>query len=130
MFGCEKERGEDYEVHLKKYERAAVRANIWNAALPPVYKVIAMAGTVMILYFGSKNILGSGWTSWDVASFTTFLACYTKLSDKSSKAAKLFNAVQSCRIELSGLFLVSSPRSLDDPFHLLCDNIGKRRKDQ
>ena len=55
VFGCEKERGEDYEVHLKDYERAAVRANIWNAALPPVYKVIAMAGTVMILYFGSKE---------------------------------------------------------------------------
>ena len=36
-----------------------------------------------------------------------------------------------CRcIEFSGLFLVSSPRSLDDPFHLLRDNIGKRRKDQ
>ncbi len=31
VFGCEKERGEDYEVHLKEYERAAVRANIWNA---------------------------------------------------------------------------------------------------
>ena len=55
VFGCEKERGEDYEVHLKEYERAAVRANIWNAALPPVYKVIAMAGTVMILYFGSMS---------------------------------------------------------------------------
>ena len=49
VFGCEKERGEDYEVHLKEYERAAVRANIWNAALPPVYKVIAMAGTVFWL---------------------------------------------------------------------------------
>ena len=98
VFGCEKERGEDYEVHLKEYERAAVRANIWNAALPPVYKVIAMAGTVMILYFGSKNILGSGWTSWDVAEFTTFLACYTKLSDKSSKAAKLFNAVHKAQV--------------------------------
>lgn len=52
----------------------------------------------MILYFGSKNILGSGWTSWDVAAFTTFLACYTKLSDKSSKAAKLFNAVHKAQV--------------------------------
>ena len=52
----------------------------------------------LILYFGSKNILGSGWTSWDVAAFTTFLACYTKLSDKSSKAAKLFNAVHKAQV--------------------------------
>ena len=98
VFGCEKERGENYEVHLKEYEQAAVKANIWNAALPPVYKVIAMAGTVMILYFGSENILGMGWTSWDVAAFTTFLACYAKLSDKSSKAAKLFNAVHKAQV--------------------------------
>ena len=98
VFGCEKERGENYEVHLKEYEQAAVKANIWNAALPPVYKVIAMAGTVMILYFGSENILGMGWTSWDVAAFTTFLACYAKLSDKSSKAAKLFNSVQKANV--------------------------------
>ena len=98
VFGCEKERGENYEVHLKEYEHAAVKANIWNAALPPVYKVIAMAGTVMILYFGSRNILGMGWTTWDMAAFTTFLACYTKLSDKSSKAAKLFNAVHKAQV--------------------------------
>ena len=98
VFGCEKERGENYEVHLKEYEHAAVKANIWNAALPPVYKVIAMAGTVMILYFGSRNSLGMGWTTWDVAAFTTFLACYTKLSDKSSKAAKLFNAVHKAQV--------------------------------
>jgi len=98
VFGCERERGENYEVHLKEYEHAAVKANIWNAALPPVYKVIAMAGTVMILYFGARNILGIGWTAWDVAAFTTFLACYTKLSDKSSKAAKLFNAVHKAQV--------------------------------
>ena len=98
VYGCERERGEHYEACLKEYEQAAVKANIWNAALPPVYRVIAMAGTVMILYLGSRNIVGIGWTSWDVAAFTTFLSCYTKLSDKSSKAAKLFNAVQKAQV--------------------------------
>lgn len=98
VYGCERERGEHYEACLKEYEQAAVKANIWNAALQPVYRVIAMAGTVMILYFGSRNIVGIGWTSWDVAAFTTFLSCYTKLSDKSSKAAKLFNAVQKAQV--------------------------------
>ncbi|SCH74427.1 Multidrug resistance ABC transporter ATP-binding and permease protein [uncultured Clostridium sp.] len=98
VYGCERERGEHYEACLTEYEQAAVKANIWNAALPPVYRVIAMAGTVMILYLGSRNIVGIGWTSWDVAAFTTFLSCYTKLSDKSSKAAKLFNAVQKAQV--------------------------------
>ena len=98
VYGCERERGEHYEACLTEYEQSAVKANIWNAALPPVYRVIAMAGTVMILYLGSRNIVGIGWTSWDVAAFTTFLACYTKLSVKSSKAAKLFNAVQKAQV--------------------------------
>lgn len=98
VYGCERERGEHYEACLTEYEQLAVKANIWNAALPPVYRVIAMAGTVMILYLGSRNIVGIGWTSWDVAAFTTFLSCYTKLSDKSSKAAKLFNAVQKAQV--------------------------------
>lgn len=98
VYGCERERGEHYEACLTEYEQSAVKANIWNAALPPVYRVIAMAGTVVILYLGSRNIVGIGWTSWDVAAFTTFLSCYTKLSDKSSKAAKLFNAVQEAQV--------------------------------
>ena len=98
VYGCERERGEHYEACLTEYEQSAVKANIWNAALPPVYRVIAMSGTVMILYLGSRNIVGIGWTSWDVAAFTTFLSCYTKLSDKSSKAAKLFNAVQKAQV--------------------------------
>lgn len=104
VYGCERERREHYEACLKEYEQAAVKANIWNAALPPVYRVIAMAGTVMILYFGSRNIVGIGWTSWDVAAFTTFLACYTKLSDKSSKAAKLFNAVQRAQVSWKRIY--------------------------
>lgn len=104
VYGCERERGEHYEACLTEYEQAAVKANIWNAALPPVYRVIAMAGSVMILYFGSRNIVGIGWTSWDVAAFTTFLACYTKLSDKSSKAAKLFNAVQRAQVSWKRIY--------------------------
>ena len=54
VYGCERERGEHYEACLTEYEQSAVKANIWNAALPPVYRVIALAGTVMILYFWLK----------------------------------------------------------------------------
>lgn len=35
VFGCERERSEAYEANLSAYERSAVRANIWNASLPP-----------------------------------------------------------------------------------------------
>ena len=39
VFGCERERRSAYEENLTAYEKAAVKANIWNAVLPPVYRV-------------------------------------------------------------------------------------------
>lgn len=98
VFGCEKQRQEAYEQELTDYEKSAIRANIWGTMLPPVYKVISMAGVLFILFFGSKNVLGQGWKAWDVAAFTTFLACFTKLSTKTSSAAKLFNAVHKAQV--------------------------------
>ena len=98
MFGREEERKEAYEKNLSDYEQSAVKANIWNAVMPPVYRMISMGGILFILYFGQKNVLGSGWNKWDIAAFTTFLACFVKLSVKSSSAAKLFNAVHKAEI--------------------------------
>ena len=90
VFGCERERRAAYEEQLTAYEKAAVKANIWSTVLPPIYKVISMASVVFILYFGQKNVLGTGWSTWDIAAFTTFLSCFLKLSGKSASAAKLF----------------------------------------
>lgn len=98
VFGREQERKEAYEEHLSSYERAAVRANIWNSSMPPLYKVVSMAGVLFILYFGGRNVLGTGWRVWDIAAFTTFISCFTKLSTKSSSAAKLFNAVHKAQV--------------------------------
>lgn len=98
VFGCEEERKAAYEEQLTGYERAAVRADIWTAVLPPLYKVISLSGAVFILYFGAKNVLGIGAKNWTIAIFTTFLSCYTKLAEKSSKAAKLFNSVHKAQV--------------------------------
>ena len=98
VFGCEEERRDAYEQNLNDYEKSAVRANIWNSVMPPIYRIISMAGVFFILYFGGRNVLGIGWTKWDVAAFATFLACFTKLSVKSSSAAKLFNAVHKAQV--------------------------------
>ena len=98
VFGCEKERQMAYEDNLTAYEKSAVKANIWNSAMPPIYRIISMTSVLFILYFGQKNILGTGWHSWTIASFTTFLACFVKLAVKSSSAAKLFNAVHKAQV--------------------------------
>ena len=98
VYGQEAERNSAYEGHLADYEKKAVMANVWENAMQPVYQVISMLGTVMIIWFGGKNVLGTGWTLWNVAAFSTFFSCYKKLAVKSSKAAKLFNAVQKARV--------------------------------
>lgn len=98
VFGREEERNNDYEKHLKHYEKAAVMANIWENTLQPFYNIISMTGVVIILYFGGKNVLGTGYQVWDIAAFTAFLSCFTKMALKSSKAAKLFNSVQKAQV--------------------------------
>ena len=98
IYGCEKQRSGMYEKQLEDYEKTAVRAGMQVVAMPPLYQVISMGSTVLILYFGSKNVLNSGWTVWNIAAFTTFLSCYGKLAVKSSKAAKLFNSVQKANV--------------------------------
>ncbi len=98
VYGQEKNRDLAYEKDLTDYEKKSVRSNIWESAMQPVYRIISMLGAVMILWFGGKNVLGNGWTSWDIAAFITFLSCFMKLAAKSSKAAKLFNAVQKAKV--------------------------------
>ena len=98
IYGCEDTRVEKYEDTLNRYEKTAVRNNVWQSALPPLYLAASEAGVLFILWFGAKNVLGTGWSAWDIAAFTTFLSCFTKLVVKSSKVAKLFNSVQKAEV--------------------------------
>ena len=98
VYGREADRKNAYEDNLAEYEKSAIYANIWNSSLTPLYRIISMMGILFILYFGSRNVIGTGLRTWDIAAFTTFMACFIKLSDKSSKAAKLFNAVHKAQV--------------------------------
>lgn len=98
VYGCEKTQEQRYETVLNRYERTAVLANLWQAALPPLYLVVSNLSVIFILYFGGKNVLGTGWSTWNIAAFTTFLSCFVKMATKSSKAAKLFNSVQRAEV--------------------------------
>ena len=113
IYGCESAREARYEEALRTYEKTAVRSNVWQSALPPLYLAVSGAGTLFILWFGAKNVLGTGWNTWDIAAFTTFLSCFTKLTVKSSKVAKLFNAVQKAEVSWKRIRpLMKSPEEL------------------
>ena len=114
IYGCEDARVERYEDALNTYEKTAVRNNVWQSALPPLYLAASNAGTLFILWFGAKNVLGTGWSAWDIAAFTTFLSCFTKLVVKSSKVAKLFNSVQKAEVSWKRIKpMMKQPETLD-----------------
>lgn len=119
IFGCDAQRNTDYDAHLADYERCAVRANIWVSALPPLYNALSMTGVLFILYLGGARVQSG---AWDIAAFTTFIACFAKLSVKSSKAAKLFNAVQQAQVSWRRIkgFLCTPPEERDLPQKVPC----------
>ena len=114
IYGCEDAQEARYEAALNGYEQAAVRANVWQAALPPLYLAASNLSVLFILWFGAKNVLGTGWRAWDIAAFTTFLSCFMKTAVKSSKAAKLFNAVQRAEVSWKRIKpMMKTPRALE-----------------
>lgn len=114
IYGCEAATEAHYEQTLGDYERTAVRSNVWQSALPPLYLAASEAGVLFILWFGAKNVLGTGWSTWDIAAFTTFLSCFTKLTVKSSKVAKLFNSVQKAEVSWKRIRpLMKTPEPLE-----------------
>ena len=114
VYGSEDAQEARYEAALDGYEQAAVRANVWQAALPPLYLAASNLSVLFILWFGAKNVLGTGWRAWDIATFTTFLSCFMKTAVKSSKAAKLFNAVQRAEVSWKRIKpMMKTPRALE-----------------
>lgn len=98
VYGEEAGQDRRYETYLADYEKKMILANLWENTLQPIYKVIAMIGTVLVIWFGGHNVQGTGWENWDIAAFSTYLACFIKLATKSSHAAKLFNAIQKAQV--------------------------------
>ncbi len=98
VYGSDNIKNTEYEKYVKDYEKKSVLSNVWENTLQPIYNVIAMIGVIFIIYLGGRNFLGIGFRVWDIAIFTTFISCYTKVADKSSKVARLFNSVQKSQV--------------------------------
>ena len=97
-YGKEQQQNQLYETYLNSYKHANILSSLPTVALPPIYKTISILGIFFILYFGSQNISKG---AWDIAIFTTYISCFMKMADKSSKSAKLFNAVHKAQVSYS-----------------------------
>lgn len=114
IYGCEENRMHSYENILQKYESASIKANIPFMAFPPLYFVITLLGLFPILYSGCHYVIQG---TWNIAIFTTYVACFLKLATKSSKSAKLFNAVHKAQISWKRLspYLLDADTSIPSP---------------
>lgn len=114
IYGCEENRMHSYENTLQKYETASIKANIPFMAFPPLYFVITLLGLFPILYSGCHYVIQG---TWNIAIFTTYVACFLKLATKSNKSAKLFNAVHKAQISWKRLspYLLDPDTSIPSP---------------
>ncbi len=109
-YGLSGTRAQGYEERLDDYERCVTQAGIWENVMMPVYKAVSMAGCVLIVWLGARNVAGTGWTAWDIASFTAFLSCFARFATKASHCAKLFNAVQKAQVSWARIKPLLKPR--------------------
>ncbi|HBQ86588.1 MAG TPA: ABC transporter ATP-binding protein, partial [Syntrophomonas sp.] len=68
--GLELQTREKYNVVLEDLQNKAIKANILENSMQPIYNVVAMLGVIMVIYMGgSKTITGS----WTVGTFSAYL---------------------------------------------------------
>lgn len=84
-----------YEIELTDLQNKAIKANILENSMQPIYNIIAMLGVIMVIYLGGTKVINGGWT---VGVFSTYLIMFAAMGIKASKAAKLFNSVQKSQI--------------------------------
>jgi ATP-binding cassette, subfamily B, multidrug efflux pump len=84
-----------YNAELKDLQNKAIKANILENSMQPIYNVIAMLGIIIVIYFGGTKVIDGAWT---VGVFSTYIIMFTSMANKASKAAKLFNSVQKSQV--------------------------------
>jgi ABC-type multidrug transport system fused ATPase/permease subunit len=85
----------NYNVELEDLQNKAIKANILENSMQPIYFVISMLGIIMVIYLGGTKVISGVWT---VGIFSTYITMFTAMANKASKAAKLFNSVQKSQV--------------------------------
>lgn len=93
--GLDSDMENKYKEHLSELEEKAIKANVLENSMQPIYNVIAMVGIITVIYLGGTKVIENGWT---VGNFTTYISIFIAMAAKASKASKLFNSVQKSQV--------------------------------
>ncbi len=133
--GTMADRKAQYEEELKALEKASVRANVIETSMQPIYNAISMLGIGVILYIGGMKVIGD---VWSIGTFTAYIAIFTALGTKASKAAKLFNSFQKATVSwkrlkpyCTGYRIADETDNLTDmdelgkvPYQIVCSHVS------
>ncbi len=93
--GMEAQNRVKHNEDLEDLQNKAIKANILENSMQPIYNIIAMLGIITVIYLGGTKVINGGWT---VGIFSTYIIMFTAMANKASKAAKLFNSVQKSQV--------------------------------
>lgn len=93
--GMEQQNAKRYEKDLEDFQNKAIKANILENSMQPVYNVIAMLGVIPLIYIGGSKVLDGSWT---IGVFSTYMILFVSIAIKASKASKLFNSIQKSQV--------------------------------
>lgn len=93
--GMEAKNREKFNDDLEDLQSKAIKANILENSMRPIYNVIAMLGVITVIYLGGTKVIEGSWT---VGMFSTYITMFAAMANKASKAAKLFNSVQKSQV--------------------------------
>jgi ABC-type bacteriocin/lantibiotic exporter with double-glycine peptidase domain len=98
--GLEIQNREKYNLQLEDLQNKAIKADILENSMQPIYNIIAMTGVIAVIYFGGTKVIQGSWT---VGVFSTYITMFAAMANKASKAAKLFNSVQKSQVSWNRL---------------------------
>lgn len=93
--GIESQNRKRYNNELEDLQNKAVRANILENTMQPIYNVIAMLGIIFVIFIGGKKVIDGGWT---IGVFSAYISVFANIASKASKTAKLFHTVQKSQV--------------------------------
>lgn len=93
--GMESQNRAKYITNLEDLQNKAIKANLFESSMMPVYKVIGSIGVILVFYLGGTKVIEGTWT---VGVFSTYLTMFAAQSSKAGRTAKLFNSIQKSQV--------------------------------
>lgn len=93
--GLEQANRVNYDRELTELQEKAIKANILENSMQPIYQIIAMTGVLTVIYLGGNRVIHG---DWSIGTFTAFFNIFVAMAAKASKASKLFNSIQKSQV--------------------------------